>query len=160
MLCACLTVLPHVATAQIPTRQQAKPSGWGARLVLLPVLVTHGGINTLCDPRASQLAGRSVDQIDRFISPTPPQRVRLEELKTALGRATDVSRGTCPDAIPQSSQARLAFMEQRLGSLVEAVKTVSEAFGAFYDSLSAEQKMRLDAGPRRWRWPRIIRDAQ
>jgi hypothetical protein len=160
LVCACFAGATDAVAAQTQMRQQAKPSGWGARTVLLPVLATHGGFNALCNPGAAQLAARSVDQIDRFISPTPPQRARLEEMKSALVRATDLTRGTCPDFVPQSSQARLAFMEQRLYSLHEAVKTVSESFDTFYASLSAEQKARLDAGPRRWRWPRIIREAQ
>jgi hypothetical protein len=160
LVCACFLVLPDLVAAQTQMRQQAKPSGWGARTVLLPVLTTHGGFNALCNPRAAQLTTRSVDQIDRFIAPTPPQRVHLEELKAALSKATDLTDGVCPNAIPQSSQARLAFMARRLGSLHEAVKTVSEVFDTFYASLSEEQKVRLDAGPRRWRWPRFVRSAE
>jgi hypothetical protein len=160
LVCACFAVLPDVAAAQTQMRQQAKPSSWGARTVLLPILTAHGGFNTLCNPRAAQLAVRSVDQIDLFIAPTPSQRVHLEELKAALSKATDLTDGVCPNAIPQSSQARLAFMAQRLGFLHEAVKTVSEVFDTFYASLSEEQKVRLDAGPRRWRWPRFVRSAQ
>jgi hypothetical protein len=160
LVCACFAVLPDVAAAQTQLRQQAKPSGWGARTVLLPILTTHGGFNALCNPRAAQLTARSVDQIDRFIAPTPPQRVHLEELKAALNKATDLTDGVCPNAIPQSSQAQLAFIARRLGSLHEAVKTVSEDFATFYASLSEEQKVRLDAGPRRWRWPRFVRSAQ
>lgn len=160
LVCACFLVLPDVVTAQTQMRQQAKPSGWGARIVLLPVLAAHGGFNALCNPRAAQLAGRSVDQIDRYIGLTLPQRVHLEELKTALSKATDLSRGACPGTIPQTSQGRLVFLEQRLAALHEAVKTVNEVFDTFYASLNEEQKVRLDAGPRRWRWPRFIRDAQ
>lgn len=160
LVCAYFALLPDVAAAQTQMRQQAKPTGWGARMVLFPVLARHGGFNTLCNSRAAQLAARSVDQIDRFIAPTPPQRVHLEELKAALSKATDLAGGVCPDTIPQNSQARLSFMERRLSALHEAVKTVSEVFGTFYASLSEEQKVRLDAGPRRWRWPRFVRSAQ
>ena len=56
LVCACFAVLPDVVTAQTSLRQQAKPSDWGARTVLLPVLTTHGGFNALCNPRAAQLA--------------------------------------------------------------------------------------------------------
>jgi hypothetical protein len=160
LACACFAVLPAVVAAQTSMRQQAKPSGWGARTVLLPILATHGGLNAACSPRAAQLAARSVDQIDRFIAPTPPQRAYLEELKAALSKATDLANGSCPNPIPQNSQARLGFMERRLGSLHAAVKTVSAVFDTFYASLSEEQKVRLDAGPRQWRWPRFIREAQ
>jgi hypothetical protein len=160
LICACFAVLPDVAASQTQTRQQARPSAWGARMVLLPVITAHGGFNALCNPRAAELAARTIEQIDRFIAATPPQRVHLEEMKAALSRATDLTDGVCPNAIPQSSQARLAFMARRLGSLHEAVKTVSEVFDTFYASLSEEQKVRLDAGPRRWRWQRFVRSAQ
>jgi hypothetical protein len=155
----CFAVLPEVAAGQTQMRQ-AKPSGWGARAVLLPVFTAHGGFNAPCNPRAAQLADRSIDQIDRFIAPTPSQRVNLEKLKAALSKATDLTDGVCPDAIPQSSQTRLAFVARRLGSLHEAVKTVREVFDTFYASLTEEQKVRLDAGPPRWRWPKVIRSAQ
>ena len=160
LLCAYFMALPDVVAANAQMRQQAKPSGWGARMVLIPILTTHGGFNALCNPRSVQFAAHSVDQIDRFIAPTPPQRAHLEELKAALNKATDLTHGVCPDAIPQSSQVRLDFMARRLGSLHEAVRTVSEVFDTFYASLNDEQKVRLDAGPRRWRWPRFIRSAQ
>jgi hypothetical protein len=102
LACACFAVLPSVVAAQTSMRQQAKPSGWGARTVLLPILATHGGLNAACSPRAAQLAARSVDQIDRFIAPTPPQRAYLEELKAALRKATDLANGSCPNPIPQN----------------------------------------------------------
>jgi hypothetical protein len=160
ILCAIFAVLPDVVTAQTSMRQQARASGWGARMVLLPILVTHGGFNARCNRGAARFATRSVNQIDRFIAPTPSQRVHLEELKVALSNATDLSRGACPDVIPQNSQAALSFMAQRLAALHEAVRTGSEAFAKFYASLTEEQKVRLDAGPRRWRWPKFIRSAQ
>ncbi len=45
-------------------------------------------------------------------------------------------------------------MEKRIAAILRAVTLVRPAFDAFYASLSDEQKARLDAGPRRWRWPR------
>ena len=160
LVCAYFAVLPEVVAGQTLIRQQTKPSGWGARTVLLPVFTAHGGFNAPCNPRAAQLSARNLDQIDRFIAPTPQQRVHLDQLKAALSKATDLTGGVCPDAIPQRSRTRIAFVTRRLGSLHEAVKIVGEVFDTFYSSLSEEQKVRLDAGPRRWRWPKLIRSAQ
>jgi hypothetical protein len=155
---ATLVLLPNIAMAQTGVfRQQAKPSGWGARIVLRPIIFAHGGFTALCNSRAAQLDEQSVDKIDRLITPTPSQRAILDELKVALGKATDLSSGSCPGAIPQNSQARLEFTEQRLGALHEAVKTVSVVFDALYGSLSDDQRNRIDAGPRRWRWPRLAK---
>ena len=33
LVCACFVVLPDLVAAQTQMRQQAKPSGWGARIV-------------------------------------------------------------------------------------------------------------------------------
>ena len=33
LVCACFVVLPGLVAAQTQTRQQAKPSGWGAQIV-------------------------------------------------------------------------------------------------------------------------------
>lgn len=147
-------LLPDMGIAQTGIfRQQAKPSAWGARIVLQPIIFAHGGFTALCNSRAAQLAGQSVDQIDRLITPTASQRATLGELKIALGKATDLSSGSCPRAIPQNSQARLAFTEKRLAALHDAIKAVNEVFDTLYASLSEEQRIRIDAGPRRWRWP-------
>jgi hypothetical protein len=151
-------LLPNIGMAQTGVfRLQAKPSGWGARIVLQPIILAHGGFTALCNPRAAQLAGQSVDQIDRLITPTPAQRATLDELKLALGKATDLTSGSCPRAVPQNSQARLAFTERRVAALHDAIKVVTEVFDTLYASLSEEQRTRIDAGPRRWRWPRLER---
>ena len=48
---------------------------------------------------------------------------------------------------------RRELMEKRLETMLAAMKTVRPAFDAFYATLSAEQKAKLDqAGPRRWGW--------
>jgi hypothetical protein len=131
---ATLVLLPNIAMAQTGVfRQQTKPSGWGARIVLQPIIFAQGGFTALCNSRAAQLAGQSVDQIDRFITPTPS------------------------GAIPQNSQARLTFTEQRLAALHEAVNIVSVVFSALYASLNEDQRNRIDAGPPRWRWPRLVK---
>jgi hypothetical protein len=153
IFCIFFALVPDVGMAQTGVfSQQAKPSGWGARIVLQPIIFAHGGFTALCNSRAAQLAGQSVDQIDRLITPTSSQRATLGELKVALGKATDLAAGSCPRAIPQNSQARLAFTERRLAALHGAIKTVTEVFDTLYASLSEEQKIRIDAGPRRWRW--------
>jgi hypothetical protein len=60
LLCAYFMVLSDVGAANAQMRQQAKPSGWGARTVLVPILATHGGFNALCNPMAALPRPRSV----------------------------------------------------------------------------------------------------
>jgi hypothetical protein len=138
------------ATSQSPP----KPSAWGARTIMEPIIVAHGGFSAVCNPRAVAVASRNVDQIDKLVGPTGPQRAALDELRTAVSKASEVGSAACPREIPRGSGERLAFTEQRLAALLAALKVVNPAFEAFYATLNAEQKAKLDAGPSRWRWRR------
>ena len=121
-------------------------------MMMEPVIMAHGGFNALCNPRAAAKAQWGADQIEKAVNPTAAQRVAFDELKAAAVRATSLAAGACPRAIPQTSDQRLLFTMRRLEAIVEAIKTVAPAFDTFYTSLSDEQKGRIDAGPRRWRW--------
>ena len=140
----------------MPLSAQTLPrgAGWGATMVIEPVVIAHGGFSALCNPRAAAQAGWGVEQIEKLVSPTGPQQAALAELKAAVTKAADPSTGVCPAQIPRSSHERLAFLEKRLAALREAVHIVVPAFEAFHASLDDEQKAKLDAGPRGWRWPR------
>jgi hypothetical protein len=141
-------LLVEPATAQTFPRG----SGWGATVVIEPIIIAHGGFSAPCNTRAASRAAWGVDQIEKLVSPTGPQQTALGELRAAVAKAADL--GVCPTPIPRRSNERLAFLEQRLNALREAVHLVVPAFEAFHASLNDEQKARLDAGPRRWRWPR------
>jgi len=144
----CFLVQP--ATAQTLPRG----SGWGATMVIEPIIIAHGGFSALCNSRAAARAAWGVDQIEKAVGPTGPQQAALAELKAAVGKAADLSTGVCPTQIPRRSNERVAFLEKRLAALRDAVHTVVPALEAFHASLNDEQKARLDTGPRRWRWPR------
>ena len=129
-------------------------AGWGATMVIEPVIIAHGGFSALCNSRAAAQAGWGVEQIEKLVSPTGSQQAALAELRTAVTKAADTSTGVCPAQIPRSAQERLVFLEKRLAALREAVHLVVPAFEAFHASLNGEQKAKLDSGPRGWRWPR------
>src|SRR5215467_11270904 len=133
-----------------PLSAQTLPrgSGWGATMVIEPIVIAHGGFSALCNPRAAARAGWGVEQIEKTVIPTGAQQGAIEALKAAVNKAADLSKGVCPARIPQRSNERLAFLEQRLTALREAVHIIVPAFEAFHASLNDEQKMRLDAGPR------------
>lgn len=147
---AWLLLLPLPLSAQTLPRG----SGWGTTMVIEPVIIAHGGFSALCNPRAASRAAWGVEQIEKAVSPTGPQQAALIELKAAAVKAADLSKGVCPAQIPQRSNERLAFLEQRLAALQAAVHIVVPAFEAFHASLNDEQKARLDAGPLSWRWRR------
>jgi hypothetical protein len=131
-----------------------KGSGWGATVVMEPIIIAHGGFAALCNPRAAKIATWGVQQVEKVVKPTDSQRAALSDLKAAADKAANLSSGACPAVIPRISSERLAFLEKRLAALLEVAKTVGPPFDAFYSLLSDEQKARLDAGPRRWRWRR------
>jgi hypothetical protein len=140
--------------ASLSAQTLPRGAGWGATMVIEPVIIAHGGFSALCNPRAAAQAGWGVEQIEKLVSPTGRQQAALAELKSAVTKAADTSTGVCPAQIPRSSQERLAFLEKRLAALREAVHIVVPAFEAFHALLNDEQKAKLDAGPHGWRWPR------
>ena len=128
-----------------------KPSGWGATVVLEPLLLAHGGFTALCNPRATVRSGWGVERIERVLQLTDEQRSLLNELKAASARAADLSAGACPSKMPLNSAERIAFFERRFEALSKATQTVAPHFQAFYVALSPDQQRQLDTGPRRWR---------
>src|SRR5689334_23811009 len=95
-----------------PLRAQTLPrgAGWGATMVIEPVIIAHGGFSALCNPRATAQAGWGVDQIEKLVGPNGPQQTTLVALRTAVTKAADTSTGVCPAQIPRSSHERLAFL--------------------------------------------------
>lgn len=134
--------------------------GWGSGMMMGPGMMRGPGMwgrgfGGMCNPRFAGLAEWRVDEIERAVKPTEAQQAALKELRAASTKAAETLAAACPNALPQTSGERLAFMEKRMESMLAAVKTVRPAFDAFYASLSDEQKARLDtAGPRRWGWQR------
>jgi hypothetical protein len=148
-----LAVLP--AAAQPP----GGPGGWGPGMMMGPGMMGPGmmgrGGGMMCNPRAAGLAEWRMDRIESVTKPTEAQRTALNALRTASTKAAELIAQACPREFPTASNARLEAMEKRLQTMLQAVQTVRPAFEAFYASLDAEQKVRLDAAaPRGWGWRR------
>jgi len=156
LLAALVIVSQLVQPTLVLAQTLPRGAGWGATIVIEPVIIAHGGFSALCNPRAAARAGWGVEQIEKAVSPTGPQQGALDALRAAVNKAADLSKGVCPVRIPQPSNERLAFLDQRLAALREAVHIIVPAFEAFHAALNDEQKARLDAGPRGWRWPRSL----
>ncbi|MPZ59203.1 MAG: hypothetical protein GEU91_22510 [Rhizobiales bacterium] len=142
-----------------PDGQGPRRFGWGPGAMMGPGMMGGrafmGGQGAMmCNPRAAGLAEWRVAQIQRAVRLTEAQRKALEELSTASAKAAETIAAACPSDIPATSSARMALMEKRVETMLQAIRTVRPAFDAFYASLSDEQKARFDtAGPRRWGWP-------
>jgi hypothetical protein len=154
------TIVAAALTFALAASAQAQPYGWGPGMMMGPGMMRGhgmwgGGFSGMCNPRFAGLAEWRGDEIERAVKPTDAQQTALKELRAASTKAAETLTAACPNDLPRTSGERLAFMEKRMEAMLAAVKTVRPAFDAFYASLTAEQKDRLDAaGPRRWGWQR------
>ncbi|RAI44418.1 Spy/CpxP family protein refolding chaperone [Rhodoplanes roseus] len=153
-LLAATPALAQSATYPEPVR--------GARgMVLLPGVMTGpgtlgtGGMRRLCDPRSVGLTQWRVTWIERVVKPTEAQLKPLDDLKAASVKAAELFATACPRLAPrlQTAPAQLEMMEKRLDTAIQAVRVMRPALDAFYASLDASQKARIDdIGPRRSGW--------
>jgi hypothetical protein len=102
------------------------------------------GVAALCDPRAASFAQLPVDRIERTIQPTQQQEVAFEKLKAASASAAASLQASCPAKAPETPVERIDAVEMRLDAMVRAAKDVRPALGAFYATLSDEQKARFN----------------
>jgi hypothetical protein len=133
---------------------QPAGSGWGPGQMMGPGMMGPGMMGGgLCSPRAAGLAEWRVEAIERAVRPTDAQKGTFDALKSASTKAAEMIATACPQEFSKSPPERLASMEKRLGTMLEAIKIVRPAFDNFYASLSEEQRQKLSsAGPRRWGW--------
>jgi hypothetical protein len=95
-----------------------------------------------CDGTASD-ADAVIARIEQAIEPSAPQRELLEQLRTALGQATERIKATCPAAKPAAVAQRLKAIQDRIWAMRDALLTIRQPLENFYASLSDEQHWRL-----------------
>jgi hypothetical protein len=84
------------------------------------------------------------------VKPTDAQRANLKALQDAATKAADILESSCPPADVRTPSARLAAVQTRLDSMLQAIGTVRPALDSLYSSLNDEQKVAFDAiGPER-----------
>jgi hypothetical protein len=112
-----------------------------------------------CGPGFAGFAGLRASRLERALDLTEAQRAALKALTEASDKAAATIADSCPKDIPRAASARFAAMEQRMETMLQAIRSVRPAFDAFYASLSDSQKARMDSfGPARrgggpgWRW--------
>jgi hypothetical protein len=98
-----------------------------------------------CGDLAPGVGGLPLAEIRQAIRPTADQVAALDQLNAASIKANDLIKQSCPTAIPLTPMARLDTAEQRLQTMVEAIQVVRPPLEKFYDSLTPEQKQRLEA---------------
>jgi hypothetical protein len=101
-------------------------------------------IGGLCSKSTARAQGLPVARIERSLQLNVRQDTALKDLNDASAQAADVLKGGCQQAQMLTPTGRLAAMEDRLNSMLQALQTVQPALVKFYDSLSDEQKARFD----------------
>jgi hypothetical protein len=106
----------------------------------IPVEVTQS-----CAGFAPGVTSFPIDRMREAIQPTASQSAALNDLASAASNASSVVAASCPSIPPLTPVARLDAVEQRLEAMIQAVQIVQPALARLYDSLSDEQRERLDA---------------
>jgi hypothetical protein len=152
--------LISVQAASLPIRAQQAPKGGeganfggGPGAMMGPGMMGGRGMGSMCNPRAAGMAEWRINNIETAVKPNDAQRAALNELRSASTKAAATIGAACSSEVPAKSTERLALMETRMESMLQAIKLVRPAFDKFYGTLDSDQKARLDAsGPRRWGW--------
>lgn len=131
--------------------------GFGPGMMMGPGMMRGRGMySRMCSPGLAGFSAWRINAIEQAIKPDEAQQKKLDEYKAASAKAAEAMRSTCPTDFPATPTARLEFMEKRMEAMLQAIKTVRPAFDDFYNSLSDEQKLKINAsspGARRfWHW--------
>jgi hypothetical protein len=93
----------------------------------------------------TQAAGRfPVERIRSAIAPSQDQEAALDALEETSRRAAERLKADCEGDQNLTAPGRVAAMERRLKTTLEALDTVQPALDRFYGSLSDEQKARFN----------------
>jgi LTXXQ motif family protein len=99
----------------------------------------------MCGDDSRDIAGLPIDQIQNAIQPNDAQRAALDDLANASVKAAQDIKAACPTKIALTAPARLVAMQTRIEAMISAVGTVQSPLQKFYDLLTDEQKVRLNA---------------
>jgi hypothetical protein len=102
-------------------------------------------LQELCGETASEIAGRTIDQIQKTIQPNDVQREALGELANASSQAAYIIRASCPAQAALTAPDRLTAMQERVEAMITAMSRLRAPFAKLYDLLDDEQKARLNA---------------
>ena len=98
-----------------------------------------------CAGLAPGVTNLPIDRIRQTVHPTADQEAALDDLSSALSRASDIIQSSCPTTVPLTPIGRLDVAEQRLNGTIKAIEVIRAPLERFYDSLSDQQKQQLNA---------------
>jgi hypothetical protein len=165
---ASILIAAAATAVTLSTAALAQPAGrgfWsdgpgammGSGMMMGPGMMRGWGrsdLRNFCHPGAAGFSEWQYDRIIRAVQPNDAQKKALDEVRAASAKAAEKIASTCPAEFPVGATARLGFMEKRMESMLEAIRAVRPAFDAFYASLDAGQKAKLDGIDSRRGWHR------
>ena len=95
------------------------------------------------DCRQSVDANAIVERLRAEIGPSAEQMEHLQRLGGALGAAGDYLAKSCPTEIPQQPTARLQLMDSQIEMLTMAVDIIHQPLEEFEQSLTDEQRAKV-----------------
>jgi hypothetical protein len=101
-------------------------------------------ITQVCGAQAAKGIEMPTQRIEQALHPTDAQRGALDALNDATMKAADLLKANCPANETLTPPGRIAAMEQRLDTTLQAIKTVQPALENFYGKLTDEQKARFN----------------
>ena len=116
-----------------------------------PARSTSSTVEELCTQPGTGVTAWPFAEIKNKVGLNTEQKQLLDEVRSSGQRAASVFKASCPakNAFPMTPPGRLQAMTLRLTATLEAVQTVRPAMEKFYNSLSDEQKERLnEIGPK------------
>src|SRR6185437_14770831 len=129
----------------LPENTSASPRGSQPNNAPAAGSATPEQLTQMCGDDSRDIAGLPIDQIQQAIQPDDAQRTALDDLANASVKAAQDIRAACPTKVAVTAPDRLASMQQRVEAMISAVATVQPALQKFYDTLSDEQKAKLNA---------------
>jgi ABC-type transporter MlaC component len=97
----------------------------------------------LCQ-RTRRNAGPLLDRTEHILRLSNDQDAALKDLKEASAKAADLLKASCGLEQSITPTGRLAVMEERLNTVLQALDLVKVPLDKLYNSLSDEQKARFN----------------
>ena len=102
-------------------------------------------VERICGEHSASGIDAMTEQLRGLVAPAADQESSLAALRDALRKADEDIARACPDAIPSDLPERLKAMQDRLWTMRATTTSLRAPLQAFHDSLTNEQKTKLDA---------------
>ena len=128
-----------------PQYAYAGPSRGRYRTASAPPASPASQLGQMCGDDTRDIAGLPIDQIQQQLQLNGEERAELDDLANASAKAGQIIKAACPRDIALTAPGRLDAMQDRIQAMIQAVRVVQPPLSRFYESLTDEQKARLNA---------------